>query len=178
MFDPIPPEVESMASQTIGAALEVHRVLGPGFLERIYQEALCLELQSRGIGFERERPVAVQYRDVAIQGQRIDLIVGTCVLVELKALSRFDRAHDAQLISYLRTTGLRLGLLLNFNRPTLRQGIRPIDRCFVTFVPSRFFPALWLNRLCVLRDQRSRCRRHQDDRAADERPASRVLTAD
>lgn len=123
-FQPIPAHVEEVAQETIGAAIEVHRILGPGFLERIYQEALCRELQARGIVFERERPVAVHYRDVAIRGQRVDLIVAMCVLVELKALSRFDRAHDAQLISYLKATGIRLGLLLNFNRPTLREGIR------------------------------------------------------
>src|SRR5688500_9211123 len=114
MFDPILPNVEEVAARTIGAAIEVHRTLGPGFLEKIYQEALCLELPSRGIDFERERPVAVHYRGVAIPGQRIDLIVDSCVVVELKAATRLDVVHDAQLISYLRTTGLRLGLLLNF----------------------------------------------------------------
>jgi GxxExxY protein len=75
VFQPIPSDVELAATQTIGAAIEVHRVLGPGFLERIYQEALCLELQARGLQFERERPVAVHYRGVEISGQRIDLIV-------------------------------------------------------------------------------------------------------
>jgi GxxExxY protein len=125
-FEPIPAKTECAARQTIGAAIEVHRVLGPGFLERIYQEALCLELQARGIDFERERPVAVQYRGVAIPGQRIDLIVNSCVVVELKVAAGFDVVHDAQLISYLRTTGLRLRLLLNFSGPTLRNGIRRI----------------------------------------------------
>lgn len=126
IFHPVPPNVELAATQTIGAAIDVHRALGPGFLERIYQEALCLELQARGLPFERERPVAVHYRGVAIPGQRIDLIVDTCLIVELKAASRLDTAHDAQLLSYLRTTGLRLGLLLNFNGPTLKDGIRRI----------------------------------------------------
>jgi GxxExxY protein len=126
MFDAIPAAVEDVASETIGAAIEVHRVLGPGFLERIYHDALCIELQARGITFERERPVAIRYRDIAIQGQRVDLIVGGCIIVELKALTRFDPVHDAQVISYLRTTGLRLGLLLNFSCPTLREGIRRV----------------------------------------------------
>jgi GxxExxY protein len=76
--------------------------------------------------FERERPVAVHYRGVAIPGQRIDLIVNSCVVVELKVAAGFDVVHDAHLISYLRTTGLRLGLLLNFSGPTLRNGIRRI----------------------------------------------------
>ena len=123
-FDPVPQETELTAKHTIGAAIEVHRILGPGFLEKIYQEALCIELLARGLRFERERPVAVDYRGVLIPGQRIDLIVDGCVVVELKAASRLDTAHDAQLLSYLRTTGLRLGLLLNFNGQTLRDGIR------------------------------------------------------
>jgi GxxExxY protein len=126
IFEPVPANVELAATRTIGAAIEVHRALGPGFLEKIYQEALSLELHARGICFERERPVAVHYRGVAIPGQRIDLIVDRCLIVELKAVSTLDIAHDAQLISYLRTTGFRLGLLLNFNCRVLRDGIRRI----------------------------------------------------
>ena len=124
MFDPVPPDTELVANQLIGAAIEVHRALGPGFLEKIYQEALCLELDARGLTFERERGVAVHYRGTAIPGQRIDLIVGGRVLVELKAALRLDMAHEAKVISYLRTTGLRFGLLLNFNGKTLKEGIK------------------------------------------------------
>ena len=126
MYTPIPPHIETVAAQTIGAGIEVHRALGPGFLEKIYQEALCIELHQRGLEFERERPITVHYRGVAIPGQRIDLIVSDCVVIELKAASRFDNAHYGQVLSYLRTTGLRLGLLLNFNCPTLRDGIRRV----------------------------------------------------
>ena len=127
LFEPIPSHVERVAKETIGAALHVHRVLGPGFLERIYQQALCIELQLQGIAFERERPVIVFYRDVAIPGQRIDLIVEECLVVELKAAPRFaTTSYDSQVISYLRTTGHRLGLLLNFGCPTLKEGIRRI----------------------------------------------------
>ena len=126
MYTPIPSDIESIATQTIGAAIEVHRALGPGFLEKIYQEALCIELHQRGLQFERERPITVHYRGIAIPGQRIDLIVSACVVVELKAASSFDNAHYGQVLSYLRTTGLRLGLLLNFNCPTLRDGIRRV----------------------------------------------------
>ncbi len=104
----------------------MHRELGPGFLEKIYQEALCLELDARGFAFERERAVFVRYRGIPIPGQRIDLIVAGCVLVELKAASRIDVAHEAKMISYLRTTGLRLGLLLNFNVQTLASGLKRI----------------------------------------------------
>ena len=125
VFEPIPAHVERVAKDTIGAALHVHRALGRGFLERIYQQALCIEMQLRGIAFERERPVIVYYRDVAIPGQRIDLIVEACLVVELKVAPRFATTScDGQVISYLRTTGLRLGLLLNFDCPTLKQGIR------------------------------------------------------
>jgi len=87
---------------------------------------LCLELHARGLKYERERAVMVHYRGVPIPGQRIDLIVGSCVLVELKAATRIDRAHEAKMISYLRTTGLRLGLLLNFNGPTIKEGLKRV----------------------------------------------------
>ena len=127
VLEPIPSHVERVAKETIGAALHVHRVLGPGFLERVYQQALCIELQVREMAFERERPVIVLYRDIAIPGQRIDLIVESCLVVELKAAPRSATAfYDNQVISYLKTTGHRLGLLLNFGCPTLKEGIRRI----------------------------------------------------
>jgi GxxExxY protein len=124
-FAVIPAETEHIATAVIGAAIEVHRHLGPGFIEKIYQEALCLELDARGFKYERERAIVVHYRGVPIPGQRIDLIVAECVLVELKAAARIDNnAHEAKIISYLRTTGLRLGLLLNFNGRTVKEGLR------------------------------------------------------
>jgi GxxExxY protein len=126
VFATVPVETERVAHDIIGAALEVHRRLGPGFLERIYQEALCVELQAREIAFERECPVAVRYRDVLIRGQRVDLIVSGLVVVELKAATRIDPVHEAKAISYLRTTGLRLGLLLNFNARILKEGVKRI----------------------------------------------------
>ena len=125
-YAPVPIETERVASETIGAAMEVHRHLGPGFLEKIYQEALCLELCSRGIEYEREKAIAVNYKGIAIPGQRVDLIVSGCVLVELKAAVMLHAIHEAKLISYLKTTGLRLGLLLNFHEPTLKQGLKRI----------------------------------------------------
>ena len=126
MFAPLPQETESVATQVMGAAIAVHRQLGPGFLEKIYAEALCLELDAKRIPFERERPVSVRYRGVAIPGQRIDLIVDTRVIVELKAVARIDLVHESKVVSYLRTTNLRLGLLLNFNCRTMREGIKRI----------------------------------------------------
>ena len=87
---------------------------------------MCLELEARRIPFERERPVSVHYRDVPIPGQRIDLIVADCVLVELKAVARIDLVQESKVVSYLRTTNLRLGLILNFNCRTMREGIKRI----------------------------------------------------
>lgn len=125
-FEPVPEEVERVATAVIGAAIEVHKHLGPGFIERVYQEALCHELQLRQIPYERECPVVVTYKEVAITGQRIDLIVNQCLVVELKASSRLDPVHESKLISYVRTVGLRLGLLLNFNCRTMKEGVKRI----------------------------------------------------
>jgi GxxExxY protein len=122
----IPADVELVATEVIGAAIEVHRHLGAGFVEKIYQEALCLELDARKVPFERERAVVVVYKGFSIPGQRIDLIVATRVVVELKAAARIDIASEARIISYLRTTGLRLGLLLNFNNRTMKEGIKRV----------------------------------------------------
>ena len=122
----IPPETELVGSAVIGGAIEVHRHLGPGFLERIYQEALCLELALRQLTFEREKSVQVNYKGVNIPGQRIDLIVGGCVIVELKAVATLHEVHEAKVISYLKTTGLRLGYLLNFHHATMKEGIKRI----------------------------------------------------
>ena len=125
-FEPIPESVERIATAVIGAAIEVHKHLGPGFLERIYHEALCLEFQLRRIEFERECVVVVNYKGMAINGQRLDLIAGQCVVIELKAATRIDMAHEAKVISYLQTTGLRLGLLMNFNCRTMKEGLKRI----------------------------------------------------
>lgn len=125
-FEPIPTATESVATALIGAAIEVHRTLGPGFLERIYSAALGLELTTRGIEYERECPISVCYRGVSIAGQRVDLIVERRLVVEIKAAPRIDPYHEAQLISYLRATGLRLGLILNFNSTVMRDGIKRI----------------------------------------------------
>jgi GxxExxY protein len=124
----IPSDVEHVASQVIGAAIEVHRHLGSGFIEKIYQEALCLELDARRIAFERGRAVVVMYRGVSIPGQRIDLIVAERVVVELKAAARIDNASEARGKSDLdlKTTGLRLGLLLNFNSRTMKEGLKRV----------------------------------------------------
>ena len=127
-FSPLPTETEMIASAVIGAAIAVHQELGPGFLEKIYQEALWMELAARQIEHQREFAVPVRYRGEIIAMQRMDLVVAHVVIVELKASSRIEPVHEAQLISYLRATGLRLGLLLNFNCRTMKEGIKRLVR--------------------------------------------------
>ena len=120
------PEAELVMSQTIGSAIAVHRALGPGFLESIYRKAMCIELESRNLAYEKERSIRVSYRGVEIPGQRVDLIVEGLIVVELKTVTHLDQVHRAQLISYLKTTGLRGGLLINFRVPVLKDGIRRV----------------------------------------------------
>jgi GxxExxY protein len=119
---PLTPEAELVMTQTIGCALAVHRALGPGFLESIYRKAMRIELESRNLAYECERKITVNYRGVQIDGQRVDLIIEGLIVVELKSVIRLDDVHSSQLVSYLRTTGLRGGLLINFRVSRLQQG--------------------------------------------------------
>ena len=123
---PLSPEAEEAMTETIGSAIAVHRVLGPGYFESIYKKAMHIELAARGAAFEAEKAVTVTYRDVEITGLRIDLIVRGLIVVELKAVKRFDDVHRSQVISYLKTTGLKGGLLINFNVPVLKAGLQRI----------------------------------------------------
>lgn len=109
----------------IGAAIEVHRTLGPALLESIYEECLAYELTQRGVTFERQKPIPVVYKEVHLDcGFRLDMLVENLVIVELKAISQLEPIHEAQLLTYLKLTRLRLGLLLNFNVPQLRRWIK------------------------------------------------------
>ena len=126
VYAPIPADVESVAHQCIDAGIHVHRILGPGFREIIYERAFCLELESRGVSFECEKRIMVRYKSWTIPGQKIDLIVEGKVLVELKAVPRLRKIHQQQVISYLKATDLRLGLLMNFNTRLLREGLKRI----------------------------------------------------
>ena len=125
---PIPGETEEIVRGVIGCALAVHKELGPGFVERIYREAMRLELEARGLHFETEKPIAVLYRGCPIGGQRVDLVVGEAVVVELKAVAAIEPVHVAQVLSYLKTLSLRVGLVINFHEMLLRNGIRRIVR--------------------------------------------------
>jgi GxxExxY protein len=122
MFDPIPDEDERIAHAIIGAAIEVHRILGPGFLESVYRKALRHELALRGFSSEEEKLLFVQFKDLRIDGQRVDLSVERRIIVELKCADKFAPIHEAILLSYPRTMNLRLGLLLNFKSVTLKDG--------------------------------------------------------
>ncbi len=107
----------------LDAAFEVHTLLGAGFLERVYEDALCHELTLRGVSFERQKAVVVPYKNLQIEGQRLDLLLGGLVVAEIKAVEIVHPVHKAQLLSYLKTTGLRLGFIINFNVPHLKDGI-------------------------------------------------------
>ena len=113
-----------ISEKVIGAAIEVHRHLGPGLLEGVYERALVHELQSRGAVVHQQAQVKVTYKDIEIEGQRLDLLVEPGVVVEVKAVERLTRAHEAQLMSYLKSTGFRVGLLVNFSQTLLKNGIK------------------------------------------------------
>jgi len=123
---PLDSETEEVISHVIGAAIEVHKALGPGYLESIYKRAMLIELDARNLAFECERPLTVVYRGVAIPGQRVDLLVENRVVIELKAVVRFEQIHRVQVISCLHALELRAGLLINFRVPVLPQGLQRI----------------------------------------------------
>ena len=116
---------QDRSDAVIGAAIAVHRALGPGLLESTYEACLVYELVERGIAVERQKPLPVTYRGVRIDcGYRIDLLVADSVIVELKAVERLLPVHEAQLLTYLRLSGHHIGLLLNFNVPLMKDGIK------------------------------------------------------
>ncbi len=116
---------KEITEQIIGASIEVHRVLGPGLLESAYEECLCHELKLHGLSFERQRPLPVEYKGIKLEcGYRLDLLVENLVVVEIKAVSAIEPIHEAQLLTYLRIGGRKVGLLINFNVPVLKNGIR------------------------------------------------------
>ena len=116
---------DALTETIIGLAIEVHRGLGPGLLESAYEECLCFELAAHRLPFLRQVPLQVQYKSVRLEcGYRMDIVVDRTVVLELKTVERLLPVHDAQILTYLRLSGLRAGLLLNFNVPVLRQGLK------------------------------------------------------
>ncbi|TWT88507.1 hypothetical protein Mal64_19900 [Pseudobythopirellula maris] len=115
-------EVDRLASAVVDAAMEVHRTLGAGFLESVYQKALETELRFRAVPYEREWPIALSYKGEAVGEARLDFMVGGKLVVELKAVETLHPIHHAQVLNYLKATGHELGLLINFNVPLLKDG--------------------------------------------------------
>ncbi len=117
----------SVSREIIGAAIEVHKTLGPGLLESAYQDCLGCELTLRGIAFEKEKPLPLNYKGLNLDcGYRVDFLVENLVVVELKAVEKILPIHQAQLLTYLKLLNLKLGILLNFNVPMLKEGIKRI----------------------------------------------------
>ena len=115
---------DPLTERIIACAIEVHRRIGPGLLESVYESAMAIELEFAGIKFQRQVIVPVQYRDRLIGDHRLDLVVEHAVVVELKSVERFDPVFEAQVLTYLRLTNLKTGLLINFNSRLVRDGIR------------------------------------------------------
>ena len=123
--DGMPIQEDAVASTIIGAAIEVHRCLGPGLVENVYQTCLSHELLGHGIGVETQVPVPVMYKGIRMEcGFRLDMLVARDVIVEIKSVDRLMPIHTAQIITYLRLTGARQALLINFNGATLKEGLK------------------------------------------------------
>jgi GxxExxY protein len=121
-----PERLDQLAHAVIGAAIEVHRHLGPGYLEEVYQAALELELKLQAVPFEAQKPVSVSYKGHLIGEGRLDLLIDGILVVELKAVDSLADIHKAQVISYLKATNLHLGLLINFNVTILKNGLKRV----------------------------------------------------
>ena len=116
---------DELSNKIIGSAIEVHRHLGPGLLESAYEECLCREFAINNIAFERQKPLPINYKGINLDcGYRLDLVVEKLVIVELKAIEQIEAIHQAQLLTYLKLSNLKLGLLINFNVPVLKDGIK------------------------------------------------------
>ena len=119
-------QLESLARETIGAAIEVHQYLGPGFPESVYENAMHLELDDRGLNSETQVPIKVSYKGRPVGEGRADLLIENRLIVELKTVEALSRVHTAQVIGYLRAKELRLGLLINFHCKILKEGIQRV----------------------------------------------------
>lgn len=118
---------DTLSKEILGAAIEVHSYLGPGLLESAYEECLCREIAIRGLTSERQKPLAVYYKGIKLDcGYRLDLVVGGLAILELKAVDQIEPIHEAQLLTYLKLSNLKLGILINFNVPLLKNGIKRI----------------------------------------------------
>jgi GxxExxY protein len=120
-------DTNDLTGEVIGAAIEVHKALGPGLLESVYEECLCRELDLRDIPFERQKELPVEYKGAKLEsGYRLDIVVANKLIIELKTCESLEPIHTAQLLTYLKLTGIKVGLLINFNVPVLKEGIKRI----------------------------------------------------
>jgi GxxExxY protein len=118
-------DINDLTGEVIGAAIEVHKALGPGLLESTYEECLCIELELRNIPFERQQEIPIEYKGGNLNhAYRLDIVVPNKLIVELKACESLEPIHDAQLLTYLKLSGIKVGLLINFNVPVLKEGIK------------------------------------------------------
>ena len=118
-------DINKLTGKVIGAAIEVHKALGPGLLESTYEECLCVELELRKIPYERQKELPIEYKGITLDcGYRLDMVVANSLILELKACEKSEPIHEAQLLTYLRLTGIKWGLLINFNVPVLKEGIK------------------------------------------------------
>lgn len=116
-------ETDKLTEKIIGCAIEVHRQLGAGLLESLYESALCIELESAGLKYEKQKVIPVLYKGKQIGEHRVDLIVEDRVIVEIKSVERFDPVFEAQILTYMKLTNKKVGLLINFNSRLLKDGI-------------------------------------------------------
>lgn len=127
MVEPIPVETDVVARHVVDAAYRVHRAMGPGLLESVYEACLCCELSRRGLKFEKQVEIPIVYEGIRLEsGLRLDLLVADLVVVELKAVEQLLPIHEAQLLTYLKLTGKRVGLIVNFNTTLIKDGIKRI----------------------------------------------------
>jgi GxxExxY protein len=120
----LPMDTDQLTQRIIGCAIDVHQELGPGLLESIYESAMAVELEFQKMAFRQQVIVPIQYRGRLIGEHRVDLIVENTVVIELKSVERYDRVFEAQILTYLRLTNLKTGLLINFNSRLLHEGIK------------------------------------------------------
>jgi GxxExxY protein len=118
-------DLNEITGEIIGSAIEVHKILGPGLLEAVYEECLCRELETRSIAVDRQREVPIKYKGERLDAEyRLDLLVENTVIVELKTCDQLLPIHEAQLLTYLKLSNMEVGLLINFNVPVLKDGIK------------------------------------------------------
>jgi GxxExxY protein len=125
VFEPIPPEVEKVGKAVLDAAFKVHTTLGPGLLESVYETTLAYEIRKGGLPVETQVAMPIVYDNTKLEsGLRLDMLIEKCVIVELKSVEKMNPVYEAQLMTYLRLSNVRLGFLINFNVPRLKEGIK------------------------------------------------------